>query len=193
MNHRIIESIITTQNGDGSPHIAPMGVWQQQDHYVLAPFRPSRTLDNIARSGTAVINFTDQVKIFAGCLTNHFDWAVLPAVKINGIRLAAAQTHIELKKTDVLDDETRPQFHCEVMHKEMHAPFRGYNRAQFAVIELAILVSRLQRIPADKIDNELAWLSIAINKTAGNDEREAWGWLMEKLNKHRQATQSAPI
>jgi parvulin-like peptidyl-prolyl isomerase len=33
----------------------------------------------------------------------------------------------------------------------------------------------------EKIEAEIAYLSIAIEKTAGPDEREAWGWLMEKV------------
>jgi hypothetical protein len=63
----------------------------------------------------------------------------------------------------------------------MHAPFTGFNRAKGAVLELAILVSRLSMLPREKIEAEIAYLSIAIEKTAGPDEREAWGWLMGKV------------
>jgi hypothetical protein len=69
----------------------------------------------------------------------------------------------------------------------MHAPFRGFNRAQAAVVEAAILVSRLHMLPADKIDREIEYLKIAIDKTAGPREREAWEWLMERVSVHRAA------
>jgi hypothetical protein len=49
------------------------------------------------------------------------------------------------------------------------------------VLELAILVSRLSMLPREKIEAEITYLSIAIEKTASPDEREAWGWLMEKV------------
>ena len=53
------------------------------------------------------------------------------------------------------------------------------------MLEAAILVSRLHLLPWEKIDAEVKYLTIAIEKTAGPAEREAWGWLMEKINAHR--------
>ena len=35
-----------------------------------------------------------------------------------------------------------------------------------------------------KIQNEFQYLSIAIEKTAGDKELEAWGWLTEKIDKY---------
>ena len=62
--------------------------------------------------------------------------------------------------------------------------------ARAAVLELAILVSRLNMLPREKIDAEIAYLSIAIEKTAGPEEKEAWGWLMQKVNGHLAAKDS---
>ena len=53
------------------------------------------------------------------------------------------------------------------------------------MIEGAVLVSRLHMLPADKIDTEMRYLQIAIDKTAGAVEREAWGWLREAVAAHR--------
>jgi hypothetical protein len=39
-------------------------------------------------------------------------------------------------------------------------------------------------LPREKIEAEIAYLSIAIEKTAGPDEKEAWGWLMQKVTEH---------
>ena len=58
----------------------------------------------------------------------------------------------------------------------------GFNRAQAAVVEAAILVSRLHMLPEQKIRSELEYLGIAIKKTAGEKERTAWQWLMEKVD-----------
>jgi len=49
------------------------------------------------------------------------------------------------------------------------------------VIEAAILISRLDMLPREKIEQEIAYLQIAISKTAGTAEREAWQWLMETV------------
>jgi hypothetical protein len=40
-------------------------------------------------------------------------------------------------------------------------------------------------LPAEKIDEEIRYLTIAISKTAGERELEAWGWLMEKIENFR--------
>ena len=61
----------------------------------------------------------------------------------------------------------------------------GFNRAQAAVVEGAVLVSRLHMLPPEKIDAEMAYLQIAIDKTAGPEEHEAWGWLREAVAAHR--------
>ena len=67
----------------------------------------------------------------------------------------------------------------------MHKPFHGYNRAQSAVIELAILVSRLHMLPEEKIDDEIEYLMIGVEKTAGEREETAWNWLMERVTDFR--------
>jgi hypothetical protein len=71
------------------------------------------------------------------------------------------------------------------VHLAQHAPFLGFNRAQAAVLEAAILTSRLHMLPREKIDSELAYLEIAVTKTSGPAEQEAWDWLMEKIRIHR--------
>jgi len=55
------------------------------------------------------------------------------------------------------------------------------------VLELAILVSRLSMLPPEKVEAEIAYLAIAIEKTAGPDEHQAWSWLMEKVKDHQDA------
>jgi hypothetical protein len=84
----------------------------------------------------------------------------------------------------------RPRLYCRVVHEANHAPFQGFNRAQFAVLEAAILVSRLDRLPWSKIETELDYLRIGLQKTAGERELEAWGWLMEKIETHRAQQQT---
>jgi phosphate uptake regulator len=37
----------------------------------------------------------------------------------------------------------------------------------------------------EKIDRELAYLRIAVNKTAGEREQTAWNWLIDKVDRYR--------
>ncbi len=77
----IQETIVTTQNSAGETHIAPMGIHVAGDEFIILPFRPSVTLNNILETKSAVINYTDDVRIFAGCLTGHTDWPLKKAKK----------------------------------------------------------------------------------------------------------------
>jgi hypothetical protein len=182
----IRESIVTTLNPDGSAYIAPLGVIEEPPRLVLAPFQPSTTLDNLRRHPFATVSYTTDARIFAGCVTRRQrEWPVVAAERIQGWRLAAALAHSEVEVEEVVEDEQRPRSRCRELHEAIHAPFRGLNRAQAACLEGAILVSRLHMLPAEKIDQEMAYLQIAIGKTAGEAEREAWNWLVEAVTAHQ--------
>jgi len=60
--------------------------------------------------------------------------------------------------------------------------FKGFNRAQASVIEAAILISRINILPMKKIKKEINYLKIAIDKTAGKNEKIAWKKLIKKIN-----------
>lgn len=181
----IHEMIVTTTAEDGSVHIAPFGTRERDGLVVIAPFRPSSTLDNLLHAKCAVLNATDDVRVFAGALTGRRDWPVRPAEKIDGFVLESALSHRELELADIKDDPVRPEFWFRVVHEGNHAPFRGFNRAQAAVLEAAVLVSRLHMLPMEKIDTEIAYLTIAIEKTAGEREIQAWHWLLERIENFR--------
>ena len=187
----IRECIVTTLGDGGRVHIAPLGLIEDGDGWVVAPFRPSTTLDNLRNTPFAVANFTDDVLVFAGCLTGNKEWPTRPATEIPGAVLDGALAHAELAVENVEEDELRPRFHCRVVREAIHAPFKGFNRAQAAVIEAAILASRLKMLPREKIEHELAYLQVAVEKTAGPREHEAWRLLIEKIEdfyKHPPAT-----
>jgi len=168
-----------------------MGVIWNEGVPVLAPFRPSLTLDNLLRTRQAVINHTDDVRVFAGCLTGHADWPLRAATRVAGHVLEGALSHQEIEIERIEEDAVRPRLVGKVVHEESHAPFRGFNRAQAAVIEAAILASRLHLLPWEKIERELAYLEIAVSKTAGPREREAWDWLTVHIALERRGRATA--
>jgi hypothetical protein len=177
----IRECVVTTIDATGHVHIAPLGLIEDGDQWIIAPFRPSATLHNLKTVPFATANYVDDVRIIAGCLTGRRDWPIVDVPGHPVPRLAAALAHAELKVSRIEEDETRPRFHCGVSNIANHAPFRGLNRAKAAVLEAAILVSRLSLLPREKVESEIAFLSIAVEKTAGPEEREAWDWLMEAV------------
>jgi uncharacterized protein len=176
----IREVIVSTIDPSGEAHLAPIGLIEDGEGWIIAPFRPSKTGDNLAATPFAAASYTDDAAIFAGLVTGRHNWPLAAAEKIPVPRLASALAHAELRVIRIEEDSERPRFHCEVVHRAQHAPFEGFNRARNAILECAVLLTRLHILPREKIDREIAYLAIAIEKTAGPREREAWSWLMQK-------------
>ena len=187
MTNPIKETIVCTQNDDGTTHITPLGVHVVgKDKLLILPFRPSRSLENLERTGEAVVNYTDDVRVFAGCLTGRRNWDLMPCEILPVQRLSNALAHAEVRVTEIHEDDIRPGYTCTVICERTHRPFRGFSRAQAAIIELAILTSRLNRLPFDEIAEALDRLRIPLEKTAGEDEKTAWRWLCEKIKQHNE-------
>jgi uncharacterized protein len=185
MNDEIFETVVTTCGLTGDVHIAPMGVRYRGEHVVLMPFKPSTTLSNILATRHAVLNLVLDPRVFAGCVTGRKHWPTLPTADPHGVRLTCALSHVDLTLDQQEDHAQRPILLMARGPTETHAPFAGFNRAQAAVIEAAVLVSRLHMLPLSKIDTEMAYLQIAIDKTAGPEAHEAWGWLQDAVAQRR--------
>jgi hypothetical protein len=187
----ILETVVATCNPDGSHHIAPYGLIQDGADWILAAFRPSPAIENLQRVPYAVASSPCDPRVIAGAVTGRRQWPTELAEKVPGVRLRDAFGHLELEVAAIQDDATRPRFRCRVVHAASHRPFVGYNRAQAAIIETAILVTRLHMLPREKIEAEIAYLAIAVSKTAGAAEAEAWEWLTEKVRAYYGAAPAA--
>jgi hypothetical protein len=197
MSELIYETVVTTVSPDGVVHVAPMGARYVGELVLLMPFRPSTTLANIEMTGRAVLNLITDVRVFAGCVTGRKQW---PTVELPPLgtdpadgaarsdpadqRLACCLGHVQLRLVEQIDDAQRPVLRLRRAVSGQDGVFQGMNRAQAAVVEGAVLVSRLHMLPRAKLESEWAWLQIAIDKTAGPSELEAWGWLDAALRLH---------
>lgn len=182
---KIVEAIVITQNKLGEHHIVPLGLISDNDIWIIAPYRPSVTIDNLIENPFAVANLTDDIRVFAGCVTGRRNWDTVSADIVPGRRLQMCTSHWELKVERVKNCDERPHFYCDVVHAASHKDWGGYNRAQSALLELAILTTRLHMLPKEKVEEELAYLNIAISKTAGPQELEAKNWLIERIEAWR--------
>jgi hypothetical protein len=75
------------------------------------------------------------------------------------------------------------QFEAEVVHAERRRDFFGFNRAMYAVVEAAILATRISILPRDEIEAEFHKLAVLVEKTGGPREREAFVFLQSYLRK----------
>lgn len=182
INEQIQECVVSTRRADRTAHFAPMGVRIYDDKLILAPFKPSGTLDNLLADRQAVVNYVTDVRVIAGCLTGRQNWPSGAAKVVGGFVLDAALSHHEVRLEEVEDNPQRPRLTCKIVNHETHGAFDGFNRARHAVLELAVLVSRLDLLPLAEIEAQRNQLEILVEKTAGPAEREAWQWLDDAIN-----------
>jgi hypothetical protein len=173
----ILEAIVTTLNPDGSPNIAPMGPRVENaacERFVLRPYRTSTTYRNLKNHGEGVLHVTDDVLLIAraaiGPVTGE---NTRPASHINGRILVNSCRYHEFRVTSLDDREDRATIEAETVATGRMRDFFGLNRAKHAVVEAAILATRVAFLPRDEILAEFVRLSTLVDKTGGDDEHRA--------------------
>ena len=179
----ILEGIVTTENEDGTTNIAPMGpvVKPEMTRLLLRPYRSSTTYRNLKRSGEAVFHVTDDVELLAHAAVRVID--PLPRLEsakvVGGQVLTDACRWYELQVSDVDDRQQRAEFVCRVVHTGRIRDFFGLNRAKHAVVEAAILATRIEFMATDELLSQYDRLSELVDKTAGPPERRAFDFLRQ--------------
>jgi hypothetical protein len=181
----IIESIITTLDSQGAINFAPMGVEWGDDLIVVKPFLETTTFRNIQATGAAVVNLTDDVVLFAQAAISSPQYPAGPATVVRGAVLDAACSWRELEVRSIDATPPRSRIETRVVHHGTRREFLGFNRARNAVLETAILSTRLHLIPRAEIESELAKLQTIVNKTAGPREFEAMELLTDFIRSSR--------
>jgi hypothetical protein len=180
----ILEGLVTTTNADGSPHLAPMGPTvdgPEFTHFLLRPFPTSNTYRNLLRHGEGVLHVTDDVLLLAKAAVNTVDRfpAVTPAEWVSGFVLAGACRAYEFVVQSVDESGQRVRIEAEVVHTHRLRDFFGFNRAKHAVVEAAILATRLHLLPPAEVVAEFDKLRVIVDKTGGSAENEAMTFLEE--------------
>jgi hypothetical protein len=173
----IIESILTTMDVNGAVNFAPMGVEWGEDRIIIKPFLETATFRNVQATGVAVVNITDDVYLFAQAAISNPQYPSFPATVVRGVVLHAACSWRELEVRSIDATPPRARIETAVVHHGTRREFIGFNRARSAVLEAAILATRLHLIPRNEIDAELARLQTVVDKTAGPRENEAMALL----------------
>lgn len=185
----IVETIVTTIAEDGTLNFAPMGVEWGDETIVLKPFLETTTYRNIVASRAAVVNLTDDVRIFARAAISSPQYRSGPAAIVRGVVLDDCCSWRELEARSIDSTPPRSRIEMSVVHRGTRREFIGFNRARHAVLEAAIYATRLHILPRPFIDSEMARLQVIVDKTAGAPELEA----MALLTEHIRATPPAPI
>jgi hypothetical protein len=174
---RILEAIVTTFNADGTVNIAPMGplVDESFDTLVLRPFRTSTTCENLRRDRQGVLHVADDVELFARAAIGVE--TVAKFSQENPLVLADACHWYAFKVESVDESAERVTLVARTTDRGVLREFFGFNRAKHAVIEAAILATRVSLLPAAEILADFARLRVLVNKTGAAAEHRAFDLL----------------
>lgn len=178
----IVEGIITTIAADGGPHITPLGPeFSDSDptRIVLKPFQTSSTFQNLIREPKAIFHFVDDALLLARAACGVPNPCQVDPVASGGWILQGACRALELEILEIDDTQERARIPARIVRTHQIKDFGGWNRAQFAVLEGAILLSRVFMLGLPRVNEELDRLEILVKKTAGPNEREAWRLIRE--------------
>lgn len=191
----IIEGLVTSIDPTERLNVAPMGpvVVGNFEALILRPFQPSATFRNLSTLRAGVFHITDQVDIIAQAVTGTLTTLppTEPARSIPGRVLSNCCRWFEFTIDSVDDSAPRSLMPATIRHAEEKRPFFGFNRAKHAVIEAAILATRLHLISRHDVSSALTFLAPAVEKTGGPTELQAWQLITDFIRQRQSQEQPA--
>jgi hypothetical protein len=183
----ILEGLVTTANDDGTVNLAPMGpsVDSEITRLVLRPWQTSRTYRNLKVRGEGVFHVVDDVWLLAQAAVGPVEPPppMLPATEIQGHVLQQACRWYEFRVVALDDRHERTRIETEVVATGRLRDFFGFNRAKHAVVEAAILATRVHLLPPDEIQEQVRRLGPLVEKTGGGQEHRAFALLVDYINR----------
>lgn len=184
----VLEGIVTSRSPQGQLNVAPMGPIAPPDiqWLTLRPFQTSTTCDNLRAHGEGVFHIVDDVRLIAAGAIGRWTEPppVEPARTVRGDVLVNSCEWFEFRIEEADFGSARTTLRGRVVHHEVRRPLRGFNRARFAVVEAAILATRLHLLPRDEIEQQLNALRPLVAKTGGTREHEAFELLTGYIEEH---------
>ena len=173
----ILEGLLTTLAAEGAVNIAPMGpiVEATMQRMTLRPYHTSHSYANLQRTGQGVFHVTDDVLLLAKACIDKLN--TLPPMRrigsFPGMVLTDACRWYALQVESIDDSQPRIIIEARVVDSGEQREFFGFNRAKHAVLEAAILASRVGLLPREEILQQFPALATMVQKTGGPAEYEA--------------------
>jgi hypothetical protein len=182
----ILEGIVTTRDSTGELNVAPMGpiLDESVSRLVLRPFKTSQTYANLKLAPYGVFHVVDDVLLLARAAIGRLCETppTFPAETISGAVLSQCCRWYEFEVREFDDSQERAELRAQVVHAGRLRDFFGFNRAKHAVLEAAILATRVHLLPRPEIEAELKRLKPLVTKTGGPAESEAFAILEQFIH-----------
>ena len=197
----VLEGIMTTVAAhpaeaplDQRLNIAPMGpiVSDRFDRFIVRPFKSSTTYQNLKANGAGVFHVTDDVLLIAeaaiGMIRPPIQVPLEPAQQVCGLVLCNVCRYYELQVSRLDDRSQRTHIEMQVVAHRRIRDFAGFNRARHAVLEAAILATRVFQTGPTSVLAEYERLQVIVDKTGSNREHLAMKQLRQYLEAQRGGT-----
>lgn len=179
----IIETIFSTLDSDGKPNFAPMGIEWGEELVTVRPFRNTNTYRNLLASGYGVANLTDDVLAYVRSALYDAVLPHFPSKAIPGAVFEGACSWRELKLVAEIGLGDRAELSCAVAHVGRQRDFLGFCRAGYAVIEAAILATRLDFYDPRLVSEKLEHYAEIVRKTGSENDSQAFRLVREYVQK----------
>ncbi|MEQ8210983.1 MAG: DUF447 family protein [Lacipirellulaceae bacterium] len=188
-NGRILEGLVTTLNPDGTTNLSPMGpIVDRQlgtggtEWLHFRPYAPSTTLENMKRTGRGILHVTDDASLVAMAAVGKLQ--KLPNMRkasgFEGMILTQACRWFSFEVVGLDDRSEMHHVYAKVAEKGTLREHFGFNRASSAILELAIMATRIKFLPAEEIRSAVERLSPVVVKTGDKKDLRA----LETLGQH---------
>jgi hypothetical protein len=169
----IVETIFSTLDEAGWPNFAPMGIEWGDEFLTVRPFRNTRTCANLLSTGYGIANLSDDVLAYVqsalyDAVLPSFPSKVVPGAVFDG---TCSWREVALVSHGGTND--RAELCCRVVYEGRQRDFLGFRRASNAVIEAAILATRLTIIHRKVVTGRLVHYGKIVEKTGDDSDRQA--------------------
>lgn len=172
----IVEGLVTSLDATGRVNVAPMGPIVEGDfeRLLLRPFQPSTTFSNLAATRCGVFHVVDRVDVIVHAVLGslHPLPEMMPAAEIDGHVLADCCRWFEFRVESVDASEARTRMPAIIVHRGERRPFFGFNRARHALLEAAIIATRIHLLEWPDIAAAFRFLQPAVEKTGDRTEQD---------------------
>lgn len=182
----LYETVITTQNQNGVPNAAPIGViCKNKNEIMLNLFEGTHTIENIKTSSKFVVNILKDPLVFVGCTTGDLSSDYFKKhddddfyIKNTDAFFTASVTSVkEIEKKDDISKSKMSIIKADVeeiiIKKDCVEPL---NRAIFAIIESLVYLTRIKMVDDDtskKYLERVQEMSRVVNRVGSLDHKKA--------------------
>jgi uncharacterized protein len=155
------------------------------DQLLLRPYKSATTYVNLRRTGEGILHVTDDVDLIAQAAIGQFQGPpeLLPAEGVEGFILADTCRWFAFRVVAIDASAEPAEMRAVVVSRGRRRDFFGFNRAKHAVLEAAILATRVDRLAPAAIRGDMARLAVIVEKTAGDQESRAFGMLSDFIDR----------